>query len=407
MSESNELDIVDMVGALWQRKLFITAVAGAVAFVALIVSLLLPKSYMSSSQILIIRPVASNESIARAHEVPFRTFEYVISNWQNLVETIRQLNLQQNGEPMEPEQLSGSVKVRMLPDIDILQVDVWMPSADEAQKVNQHLVDLGLKRYYEFTVTETAEASAQLDTMAGKAEEEFKKYNTLFRDFMVGAQLKQVEQHLEVLGQAMKEVSQRLQISIGMKGSEEAQVDRFTKEVTDRSPNAQLEGHRQIPAELFPSFASTPNAEAPQISASTQIQDPTFLKAESELVMSRAELAGHDAQMKALNQRMAELTTDYTTTEKLFNERTAEKRALESELTARQTAYESIYKNRAESAMNVTTRRYALRVLSSPSLPTKKASPMTTLNVLGGAVLGALVSAVWILSESFRRRRPV
>jgi len=56
--------------------------------------------------------------------------------------------------------------------------------------------------------------------------------------------------------------------------------------------------------------------------------------------------------------------------------------------------------------MNVTTRRYTLRVLSAPSYSDRKASPQTTLNVLGGAVLGMLAAAVWILSESFRRRHP-
>jgi uncharacterized protein involved in exopolysaccharide biosynthesis len=405
MQEPRDLDILDLIGAVWQRRRFVAAVTCAVAAIALGASLLLPRTYRSTAQLLVVRPMASDGNIGRAQEIPFKTFEHVIANWQNFVHAIEQLDLRTgSGEPMLPEQLDGSVQVRVLPDVDILEVDVWMTDPHLAQKVNRYLVDMGLKRYHSFTQTETEESAAQLETMAQRAEDEFKKYNVRLRDFLLGAELKQIEERLAVLAQAMKEVSQRLEASIALKQFEQAQAAIYSRAIADKAPQLELQGHYQMTPELASSLLGKPVAES-RISFGQQIQNPAYVKAETELVSAQADLSGYDAEIQGLSTRMAELKADYTATETLFHERSAERRALESEFNARQTAYESIYKKRADAALNITTRRYALRVLSSASYSEKKASPRISLNVLAGTFLGLLVSVAWVLAEAYRRRR--
>ena len=83
--------------------------------------------------------MARTHALGRAHEVPFKTFEYVIENWENLRRTIDTLKLRWGDDPMLPEQLDSMVSVRSLPDVDIVQVEVWMPDARTAQNVNRAL----------------------------------------------------------------------------------------------------------------------------------------------------------------------------------------------------------------------------------------------------------------------------
>ena len=105
---------------------------------------------------------------------------------------------------------------------------------------------------------------------------------------------------------------------------------------------------------------------------------------------------------KALTDGISRMNTDFESTEKTYHQLVAQKRELESELNARQTAYETIYKERAAAAMNFTTRSYTLRGPSEPSISDKKASPKLALNVLVGAILGLLVGIVWGLASSYR-----
>jgi hypothetical protein len=240
--------------------------------------------------------------------------------------------------------------------------------------------------------------------MARQAEEEFKKYNARLRDFLLGAELKQIEERLAVLAQAMKEVSQRLEASIALKEFEQAQAAIYSRAIGEKPPQLELEGHYQMTPELASGLLGKPVTES-RVSFGQQIQNPAYVKAETELVTAQAELNGYDAEIQGLNARMVQLKSDYTATEKLFHERSAERRALESEFNARQNAYESIHKKRAEAALNITTRRYALRVLSSASFSEKKASPRISLNVLAGAFLGLMASVGWVLADSYRRRR--
>jgi uncharacterized protein involved in exopolysaccharide biosynthesis len=405
MQESKELDIFDLIATLWRHKIFIVKITAGVALSALLVSLLLPKTYLSTAQVLVVRPMASTDAMGRAHEVPFRTFEYVIKNWENFVRTIEQMNLRVGDKPMLPEELDSLVKVRSLPDVDILQIDVWMPDPQTAQKVNRTLLDLSLKRYQDVSLAEGQEAASQLETMARQAEEEFKKYNTRLRDFLVGAHLKQIEGHLEVLAHAMKEATGRLEMSVAMKEFEQAQVARFQRTLSETAPNLELESRFRIAPELASTFLGKPLQADAQVLFGQQIQNPTFVRSDTDLVVSQAELSGYEAEVQGLEKRMAQLKDEFTATETLFHERSAERRALESDLTARQTAYETLYKQRADAAMNFTTRSYTLRVLSSPSISEKKASPRITLNVLAGVFLGFLVAAVWVLAASYRDRR--
>lgn len=196
MPHSRDPDVIDLADALWRRKRLIAAALVAGAALAGAVSLVLPKSYRSTSELLVVRPAPREGVIVRPQDLPISTIQRVIVNRDSLTAAIERLDLGGSAGVAHAEQLEPRVEVSVLPDMAVIRVGVTLPDPDLARRTTRLLVESGIARFSELAATDGRQAATHVDAMIEEASEAAEAARVTLRDFLIASQFTALERRV-------------------------------------------------------------------------------------------------------------------------------------------------------------------------------------------------------------------
>ena len=179
-----EAEFIDYLTVLWRWKSAIALGTLAAAATALVVSLIMPKTYQATATLMVTRSKFGSDQLLGPQQLALtaKTFEGIIRNRGAMGDAVSKFNLAGAPYVVKPRDLMERVETSAVKDTSLLTVSVEFPDAQLAADIANFLAERGIELNNTLNEGEIGESRSFLDTQVGQAE----------------AGLKQAENALEV-----------------------------------------------------------------------------------------------------------------------------------------------------------------------------------------------------------------
>lgn len=352
----DSFDALEYVAYLRQRWVFVGTACGIALLIALIVSVLIPKQYTATASLVIDAPagndVRTSTAVSSVYLESLKSYEYLASSDSLFQKALDHFHIRDSGEATSIESLKRRMlKVSKLRDTRILEISVNRPDPKQAQAIVQFLAEETVKLNQSLGREGDRDLTVDAEKQQAATREQLQKAQAAWAGLAAREPLESLEEEIKASVDLQSNVRQQML---------QAQVDvaeRLERQNRDDAAN-------------------------------------DFWKRDLAATRARASL---------LEKQSNELDRQVERKSAILAQRSAKRDALQNELQAAGTAFDSAAARLRDIRNSSGSRGERLRIIDPGIIPQRPSYPNVLLNVIA-ALLFAATASVLYLSIAFQGR---
>jgi succinoglycan biosynthesis transport protein ExoP len=402
-------EFIDYLAVLWRWRATLVAGTLAAAATALIVSLIVPKTYQATTTLMVTRSKFGSEQMLGPQQLALaaKTFEGIIRNRGAAAEAVEKFNLAAAPHALKPRDLLDRIDSSAVKDTSLLTVSVELRDPQMAADVANFLAARAINLNNTLNEGEMGESRAFLEPQVVQAATDLKAAETALEEYQKQANIeiarKELESRLARFGE-LEAQRTKVEADLAATGGALASLEQSLAEqptvlTTARSLVADP-AYQQALAKLGRADANALLA----LTMQSQEVNPVHTFVEQKMAEARREAGSLRARKAQIAQLMAENNERLDSVQTALTEKTMQTQRLVRAYEMQRDAYKSLRSRLDAANVEVASKTSLLKVVDPAIAPQRALRPRKGLNTAIGAVAGLVcMLTVAFLSEYVER----
>ena len=391
-ASSDELDVVDYLAALWQRRWVIVLCAIVAAAVALTIGLLQDRQYEAAA-LLSISPSKVPQEPARP--VSPESLVPLIESDTVADAVVRELKLNEGPEPLSAQNLLLRLNAAPLANTNLIRVTVRWSDPAMAARIANRTAEIAMDLHRRVNAEEVGTLEGDLQSMLSEAQVRMRAAQDAYEAYRREAQHELLKAEVDTL---LEQRGDYLDLVVEIE-AERARLTRAEEELAKRTPLGTMTQSIDKSPALMEAARSTAQTDSLiGLQMRSDYVNEVFMKLDEEVATGRATLAQLEkkrAQMISSSgvnaPQLAKLTRLYVT------ETTLER--LKDEVEISRKAFQSVAERYQGAKLAATAATPRVQVVVPAAPPERPMSRLLARNLVLGGALGFVVGAFIALAR--------
>lgn len=418
-SESGDMELIDYFRILSKRRWLVGGGTIGLVFLVGIASLLLPKTYASSVDLIVTGPTTQVEFTAQGEpriateiqpKVSLDTYRDLLYSPYLAEEVVKKLGLDKGSDPITPTQLMDRVSVRAVPKTSLLRLTVEDRDAEQAQASAQAWAELFVEQDRELNRRELKVMGSIIDDRLEETGRELRAAEEALRRFEEREGIDQLR------AQINNRISQIVQLEGRLKNLEveEEKLRAMLKQSSSLLAAVKADGaarpsgtDKESLRFLQPNPSASGSQKAPLVVGSAESsQALVAIGLQERIIESQVSLSALEAEEKQSAKSVEELKRDLVALKRRLASEALEKKRLAQGVSSAQATFDVLAKKAEEVKVSLATRPGTVKVAVPAFAPERPVWPRPKLNVVIALAFGLLATTLLAFWLEYIERSP-
>jgi uncharacterized protein involved in exopolysaccharide biosynthesis len=396
------MDLMDFVRAVLKRKMMVVAgVAGCTAL-AVLAALGLPDQYQAEAMLMVEQSIIPSARDAggmapRMIESAGSTYQRIVKSKETLSDAVEEFGLGESPHEFTWETLRRKVSAAAVRGSRLISVKITLQDPELARDLANYVAEKAVEKATELGTTGAEKSQEILQQKLDGARQRLKGARSSLETFRKQARLPILRGRINVLLDRKGQLERWIADARGDIQEKQETLGQVEAALAQQERTIDLRrhlAHDPVYQQLLARLAEEEESDLLKLSLVTQVQNPTFIHLQKQVVDLRAAIEGLKAKMESLREELENNVTELNAAQEQLVTKELDLEKKKHEYQLKNSIYQGLSRKLDEVSLQIASRTQDLKLVDRALLPHGPSEPNRKEIVLGTGFLASFFFVV-------------